>query len=479
MNKAFVEKVDRFACRHGMLEDCDGIVVGLSGGADSVCLINVLDILKGRYGYDIYAVHVNHCIRGEEALRDEKFCKELCNKLGIQFKSVRRDVHDFAKKSGLTDEEAGRKVRYEEFGKVADMLADDGKVIKIATAHNLNDNAETVLFNMFRGSRLSGMAGIRAVNDRIIRPLLCAGRDEIEFFLEEMGSCYCIDSTNLTDDYTRNIIRHKILPVACQVNSDAIRHVGEAAEFSLAAVRFIDSFGQKVYGELVRNEGKAFVINREELLEQDPVIRKWIIRRMIGGMAGSLKDIESIHVDICMDLLESGTGKKVNLPYNIIAENEYDVFKIYTNKRQVIPDININVSEIIQGNVNGREYEICVPQGAYKFLIIDKIDSNIWKNDYTKWFDYDKIKNDVSLRYRSAGDYIIINHDGRRKKLKDFFIDNKIPVEKRNSLVMLAAGSEILYIPGYRGSEAYHVTDETKKVLKVTFEPCNTEEGHI
>ena len=207
-----IDKIFRHIKDNKLLSDGDTVVCGLSGGADSVGLLLALYELREKLGINVEALHVNHCLRGEESDRDEEFCCQLCSRLGIPFSAFRVDVKSYAKEHSLSDEEAARKLRYGVFE-----ANSQGK--KIATAHNANDNLETVILNLARGSALKGMAGIPVRRNNIIRPLLTVSREEIEAFLSERGQEFVTDSTNLSDDYTRNKIRHKIIPLMNELNS--------------------------------------------------------------------------------------------------------------------------------------------------------------------------------------------------------------------------------------------------------------------
>ena len=203
------QKVLSYVNQHHMLTQGDGVVAGVSGGADSVCLLFVLRKIQESLGGKLYVAHVNHGLRGEEALADQEFVRRLCEEWQLPFylKSVK--LREIARERKLSEEEAGRLVRYDFFRKVAEETG----AAKIAVGHNANDHAETLLFHLIRGSSLKGLAGISPVQGAVIRPLLCVKREEIEQYVKEKGLHFCMDKTNLEDTYTRNRIRHKLLPL--------------------------------------------------------------------------------------------------------------------------------------------------------------------------------------------------------------------------------------------------------------------------
>ena len=480
----FVLRTEKYALKYNMFDDCDVIIAGLSGGADSVCLLKVLKELSAKYRFEIEAVHVHHGIRGEEADRDASFAKKLCDDNDIPFLCVSVNVPLLAKELGASEEEAGRIVRYETFEGRVKEYEGKGKKAKIAVAHNLNDNAETVLFNLFRGSKIDGLAGIKPVNGYIIRPLLNVTRDDIEQYLISMGTSFCTDSTNLSEEYTRNIIRHRILPVAKEINNAAAVHVAGAAADVAGARDFIDICSNNAYDKIVhaKKDDDDNIISVEasvnELLGEHPFIIRRIIRKMVGEVAGKLKDIEEIHISICEDILSGSTGRRANLPYDMVVCRDYDRFIVC--KKHIRGSYNSREKSVVAFTLDDNSKKalfdkegltVKVVTGIYRMWIDESTTFIKDKNNYTKMFDYDKIKCDFSIRKRQQGDHIIINESGNVKKLNRFFIDNKVPVDVRENIYMLCAESEVLFVPGYRSSEGYRITDTTKRTLKVTFIP--------
>ena len=224
MMKNIVEQTELFIRKYGMIEKDDVVIAGVSGGADSVCLLFILCRLQERLGFQVKVCHVNHGLRGREADADEEYVRNLCASMNVPCRIFREDVELIAVKRKQSLEEAGRTVRRAAFGT---MCREDGGT-KIATAHHRDDNAETVLLNIARGTGLKGLCGIRPVQGRWIRPLLDSDREQIETFLKEQGLSWCTDVTNEEDDYTRNRIRHNILPVMKeQINAGVVRHLEE------------------------------------------------------------------------------------------------------------------------------------------------------------------------------------------------------------------------------------------------------------
>lgn len=468
-----LEKVIAYIEKNCLLSNGDGIVVGVSGGADSVCLLLILAELRKRFSLQLVAVHVHHGIRGEEADGDADFVKNLANKLDIDFIVKQKDVPIIAKTRGLSEEEAGRIVRYEIFDEVKKQYGFD----KIAVAHNKNDCAETVLFQLFRGSGLTGISGISVKRETIIRPLLCCTREEIEKFLEESGQRFRTDRTNLLEDYSRNKIRLRVLPyVTKEINDRAIEHIVSTANMVSEAQSFIEKNVQIMYDKIVSIENGIYSIKVDELNQLDTIIQKGVIYQTITTIAKRKKDIEQKHIELVIDLTKKEVGKEINLPFGIVASRTYDKILICNKKEQKKEkkepqEIEFSKKELSKNELPIKKtYQFEEKKYQISLELIENIDrvAEIPKNHCTKWFDYDRINNIILLRHRKSGDYLEINLSGGRKKLKDYFIDKKIPRTVRDDVWLLADGNHIIWILGDRISECYKVTEMTKNILKVS-----------
>ena len=463
--KNFEKKIYGFINEYKMLDEGGKVIVGLSGGADSVCLLYVLKNL----GMKPVAVHINHMIRGEEADRDEAFCKELCEKLEVPFKAYHKDIKAYAAAEKMTVEEAGRRFRYECFEKERKESGAD----KVAVAHNKNDLAETVIFNMTRGSGLNGLAGIKPVRDNIIRPLLDAKRSEIEEYLKELGQDFKTDSTNLSKDYDRNKIRHIVIPTLLELNAGAIEHICEAAKDSEESYNYIkeisdaelDKYTDKQAMKI--NGDGCVVLETSGLKNETKLIREHIIHEAIALAAGRKKDITRRHIYDVEALLDNETGSSVNLPYGLTARISYDSLII-----SVLSHKTDGLYKEIEAGVTEEKTVIRINDDETLELWTEKRDPDtvIIKNDYTKMADYGKIKDTLCIRNPMEEDYIVIDDKGNTKKISRVFIDNKIDREKRTSWPLIACGNEIIWAVGLRYSEAFKVDDTTKKILYMKYQ---------
>jgi len=434
----------------------DKVVVGLSGGADSVCLFLVLAELAREWNMTLYPVHINHNLRGEEAQRDQQFCKELCRQHSLELGIVSAQVAELAKAQGLTLEEAGRNARYEAFAAVKEEYGCQ----KIAVAHHKDDQAETMLFQLFRGSRLKGLSGMAAKNGGVVRPLLSVTREEIEEFLKEKGQNFCIDSTNLEEEYTRNKIRHRVLPEAKAVCDRAVEHLAETAEYAGEVEQLLTRLTETLWEESCSTDAQGNSSLRiEPLRRAERLLAERVVYEALCRVYGRKKDITAGFVAECMKLMEKQTGRYLTLPDGVVVRKSFDVLWMGrecagTSFRKEIP---------------GFPYEVILPNIEKKLTLLlvarEKLEENIPKSTYTKWFDYDKIRKAVSVKLPEAGDEIVVYADGRKKQLADVFAEAKIPKEQRQGFPVLAEENQVLWIPGIRGSEGYHVTEETKQVL--------------
>lgn len=460
-----LERILKYIREHGMIEEQDRIIVGVSGGADSVCLLFVLLALAEELRFDLVAVHVNHMLRGEEAAKDEAYVKKLCEENGLPLEIYREDVELIAKMRKQSKEEAGREIRREAFFKTKEKY----KGTKIALAHHRNDNVETVLLNLARGTGLRGLGGIYPVNGVFIRPLLCVERGEIEQFLNERGISYCTDLTNGENDYTRNRIRNNVLPLLVkEVNVQAAKHIDEAAEKLRAVEMYLEKQAEKAYEACAGKrpeDGRAEIVLRKDVFDEtEEVLKTYVVKEAIGRAAGGLRDVGNRHIEAVVRLFGQQTGRTVSLPEGICASRCYEGVRIGKKEHDRTTALEkrreICLSETKETTFCGRTFSFRILQNSTDI-------SDIPEKTYTKWFDYDIMDDNVELRTRLPGDYITIDRHGKTQKLKSYFINEKIPAELRDSLILVAKGHHVLWIVGYRMSYSCHVGSGTKRILEI------------
>ena len=474
-----LQKVQKTLNELNMIASGDVILVGLSGGADSVALLLVLKELSEQKGFSLEAIHVEHGIRGEESKADEAFAKALCEENYVPFQSVKVDVPALCRETGLGVEEAARKLRYEVFEKAA-----LEKGAKIALAHHQEDNAETILFQLTRGSSLPGLCGMQSVREDengvyYIRPLLGVHRAEIEAFLKERGQAYCIDSTNAELEYSRNFLRNQVIPELAQINGQAVEHINQAAAHLSEIKDYLDMEAERVWQQ-VAEAGEHITLDAKGVQELHPVMQKQIAYKAIILTAGKKKDITSAHVEDLLDLCRGQSGKRIFLPYGITAWKEFAgvhvaVLQDAFFEETVADEVYEVSSDMLEESLReGKEISVSLGQdgSAISCRIFEQENESleIPRKTYTKWLNYDKIKQGFCIRTRRSGDYFISDASGHHKKLKSYFIDEKIPQAKRNAMWLLAQGNEVLWLVGGRISEHVKVSQETKYILEITYD---------
>ena len=454
------QRVMAYCRAQGLFAPGDGVVLGVSGGADSVCLLFSLHRLRRELGIRLYVVHVTHGIR-PDAAQDGAYVEELCRRLEVPFTLVEEDVQALARRQRCSTEEAGRQARYQAF----DREMERRQARKVAVAHNAGDRAETMLFHLFRGTGLSGLCGIRPVNGQVVRPLLCLSRKEIESWLEERKISFCTDSTNSEDIYTRNRIRRHILPYAEQeICRGAAAHMNRTAEQLMEAEAYITRQTKAAMERCVQDkEGRGIRINIPAFFREDEYLQGRILLECVAEAAGSRNDITAVHVESAAAILGGSGNKEASLPYGLVVYKEYDWGMIQKREEKKGPEAEerYELSAGVRVEIPGL--------GIVESTVFPRKESqNIPEKTYTKWFDYDKITSSVVFRHRQKGDYLTINSKMGRKSLQDYFVNEKVPEKERDKRFVLADGAHLLWVPGLRISEYYKITENTRNILQVS-----------
>jgi len=456
-----LKKVRDYVDRWHMLQSKDRLIVGVSGGADSVCLLFVLLELQKEIGFDMVAVHVNHGLRGQAADADEAYVKELCRVHGIPCECYFENVELIAKNRKQSTEEAGREVRKTFF----EQALATHRGTKIALAHHQNDSAETFLFHLSRGTGLKGLCGISPVKGNIIRPLLCVERKEIEAYLKKLGVSYCTDQTNASDEYTRNRVRRHMIPYMEEhLNEKTVAHMNDTMEQIRLIQDYLEEQTELFWEKCVSQTEDGSFVSEEEYRKVPEAIGPLLLKKVLTFVAGREKDLEATHIRQLQELFDKQTGRKVDLPYQMQARRMYKGIEISR--------------KCDTAGAASEEYIYQLDQKEAEFLWNDKkvrcrvLDATKRKHDtsqknYTKQFDYDIIKNNIQFRTRRPGDYITIHADGSTQKLKSYFINEKIPQKQRDQILLVAEGSHVLWIVGYRVNAVYQIHAHTKHVLEI------------
>ncbi len=470
MEKPLEERFEEFVEKHDLINHGDNIVVGVSGGADSICLLYLLRKYSEKVMFSLTAVHVHHMLRKADADADAAFVQTMCREMEVRCLVARCDVRGLSKSAGMSLEEAGRTARYRSFAKVADTMQPS----KIAVAHNFDDSVETILLNMIRGTDLKGFTGMKEmsyVNGQvIIRPLLPFTKTEIKEFIIMRKLQYREDSTNAETEFTRNKIRNKIMPIINDINPRAAIHINNLAKSVEKVEQYTDWMAQEYYNHAVTFEQSKAIISLAKIEDADAFIKNKIIYNVIVAICGQQKDISRTHVEQVVDLIEKQTGKQISLPYGLIAKKDYYDLIIEKDFEAEPVEEEKEVIVIPHTEISWKEQSLEGFDGViitYNLVLVTDENRNklMVKNNFTKTFDYDKIIGDITLGARSSGDKIVLKEG--TKSVKKYFIDEKIPQERRDDILILKDEESVLWIVGFRMSEEYKITDETKMALQV------------
>lgn len=476
-----VNQVKSFIQKNKLIEDKDHIILGLSGGADSVCLFFLLQEIKADYNLTISVVHINHAIR-EEANRDELFVKELCVTYQVPFYAVTHNVKEYARESGLSLEEAGRILRYQTFYEYCKTLG----ATKIAVAHNENDQAETVLFQLCRGSGISGLKGILPRQNQIIRPLLATKREEIECYLKQNHYLHIQDESNFSNQYTRNRIRNQILPLLdSQVCENAQEHIASAGFLLAQTWEYMSNQIQKEWDEGLLEDSIRVYEGRIDLwipsiIQKPSILQSLFVKKAIELVSGSEKDISKVNIEQTIELFENQTGKKISLANGVYATKTYDWLVIEKKQAEsfgkeasfpIHPGIILKIpgrTEFMENAEDNKESTIITQLISKEEFLEDKRKGLLFENQYTKYFDYDKIIQDLVIRTRQPKDYFYVSPTSRQT-IKAYMINQKIDPTIRDHILLIAEGNHVLWSIGHRVSNEVYVRDHTTKILKVTY----------
>ena len=470
-NPLLREQVRKYMEENRMILPGAQVLAGVSGGSDSAAMLHILASLRKTMRFDLFALHIHHGIRGTEADRDERTAQETARVLGVPFHTVRRSVPELSEKWKTGEEETGRRVRHEAFEEEIRRLRLPGPV-RIALAHNQDDLAETVLHHLARGTGLRGIGSMRPCSGNLIRPVLCLTKEETVRYLAEEGIGFEEDHTNLEDIYTRNRIRHFVIPCLKEmVNPQAVSHLAAAAGFCADAADYLMRTGQKLLRECPARCG-GYLLDGH-FAEADPVEQEYMILAALENLSATQKDLSSIHVKSILQLAGNRTGgTHLDLPYGLAAERTPEgvilarTENLISDQKQKketgnIFEIRLEISE--KGDVCLSEY------GGFLFRtrILPYTGQNIEEKKYTKWFDYDRIKNDLHIRQRAPGDYMVVTRTGVRKKIRRIMIDDKIPMRIREKLPVVAEGDKIIWITGFRPCAEYRISENTERILEI------------
>lgn len=433
------EKVFRYIIENSLLENGDTVLIALSGGSDSVALFSVMLKLREKLGLTVFAAHVNHNLRGKDSEGDEFFVKNLCKKYNVPLFVKSVDINKISKEKSIGTEQCAREERYKFF----DDVCIENHIKKIATAHNKNDNAETVIFNLCRGSGLAGLCGIPCKRDNIIRPILCVEKKEILEYLKKENLEYVTDKTNFETEYTRNKIRLKISPVLSEVNEAFVNNIFRGCQSIKQDEEFLTKLAKKSLNSILKDEKLEL-----EGLKKLPLS---ILNRVIIIFCREKFNVilNSVDIDCIKNMIYNGrTSMKLDLSGGLKCRRTYDYIVFYLeNNKNIKKDFYYK----LESPVFIEEVSKVV---SVKKIKIDNINKIVMKNLY----DCDKICGMLIARNRKSGDYFTLS---MKKSLKKLFIDKKIPKEERDSIIVICDDNKVVFVEGFGVSKEYRVDKNT------------------
>jgi len=440
--------------KHSMLKGGETVLVGLSGGPDSVCLLTVLHRIKDDFHLTIRAVYVDHNLRPGETPSEIAFCRDICGKMNVDFRVKSVDVKGYVKTYKLNKQEAARELRYKAFYEAAH----ETKADRIALAHNADDQTETVFMRLVRGAGPSGLSGIPAIRGTIIRPLMEIERGEIEDFLESEHIRSVIDSSNLQTDYFRNRFRLMIMPELKKMNPGLIQSVNRTVSILQEEERYLGIIVTKTLMKMIsRKTERRIELFLSPMEAMDIVILRRVLRRAVNETEG-LKGIGFIHIEDIIRLIKDGkSGDRLYLPKGIRAIKDYSLLVITSEEPRQIASYELQVPGEVAIMGAG-----VVIRASYEGDAGDFGDGKT-----TVVLDAADMHFPLKIKPRKPGDWFYPYGFGKRKKLQDFFVDEKVARDERNSIPLVLSGDDIVWVAGYRADNRFRVSGNTKKFLRL------------
>ena len=455
MSDNIYQRILQTVTENHMIAYGDTVIAGVSGGADSMCLLHFLASLREKWNIALTVAHINHNLRGEEAYRDQKSVEEFCRTHHIRCEVLSADVHRIAEENGESCEECGRRIRYAFFRQ---LCGDNGK---IATAHTLSDSVETVLFHIARGTGLQGLLGIPKVRDNIIRPLSDISRSQVEQYCADNAVPYVTDSTNLTNDYNRNKIRNSVIPVMKEINPSfavAVKRLSATAKNYLSLT---EDLAEEVIHKSQIKQNNIIVYRCDSLNDCHKTVRRQAILSVM--QKEGCHTYEEKHI-LLIEKAVAEKGGGVDLPQNFCAVVRQGILRVYQKQEYqefmaVFPKENcefiINQQKIIVKFMTKEEFDENV--SVHKFLFKNALDCDI-------------IHSETFIRTRKSTDRFRQKNRGVEKSVKRLFSETKIPLDRRNHILLVANGNEVLWIDGFGVSEKAAIRPTTRKVALINVE---------
>jgi tRNA(Ile)-lysidine synthase len=454
---AFIGAIWGTIQRQAMLQQGDSVLVGLSGGPDSVCLLHLLHRIRERLNLTLHAVYINHNLRPDEVPGEVSLCEKTCRELGVNFVLKSVDVAGHQRQQGLSRQEAARDLRYKAFDEAAAAIG----AAKIALAHNADDQAETIFMRLIRGSGPKGLGGIPPKRGRVIRPLIETERSLIEQFLATESISYVTDSSNLKPDYLRNSFRLSVMPELKKINPNLLHTVMTTSSILQEEERYLEIIVTKTLMKLIsRKTPHRIELFLSPLERLETVILRRVLRRAIDGTDG-LRGIGFVHIEDIIRLLKNGRpGDRIYLPKGIRVIREYALLTITSEEPVRIADYLLRPGDEIAVVGAGVVIRASLEEGP-------GVPGDLGDGKSSVLLDAGKLTFPLTIRARRCGDFFYPHGFGKRRKLQDYLVDEKVPRDEREQIPVLVSGGDIVWIAGYRSDERFRPSDDTKKYLRL------------
>jgi tRNA(Ile)-lysidine synthase len=485
------QRVLHFIREHHLVSSQSCLLVAVSGGPDSVCLLHILVKLKEELGTRLHVAHLNHQLRGAESKADARYVSHLAHRLGIPATIEQRDVKAHQKDKHLSLEEAAREVRYAFLAQVADAIG----ASRTAVGHTMDDHIETILMHLVRGTGTRGLRGLQpraewqssGVSLTIIRPLLSVSREETAGYCRHHRLRPRIDASNLSLSPLRNRIRHQLLPLLKSYNPQVTEALLRTASIAGDDLAVMDKEASQLWAEIARRQENTVILDKKRLLELPSALKRHLLRMSIEKLLGNVKDIEMRHIEEIMDALTKPAGKKLNLPGGLTFSVEYDRYLIGQDPaalspfptlegelplrlpgQTLLPGWHVEATIIEPSILKGKSEGALAPSETTP---LTEESVRLTDNLFTAYFDLNKCGDKLVVRGRQRGDRFQPLGMSQPKKLNEFMIDAKIPQAWRRRTPLVCSPQHILWVVGWRIDDRVKVTDATRQVLRLKFEP--------
>lgn len=447
-------KVKATINKYSLLKPGDRVVVAVSGGPDSVCLLSVLQELA----LSLHVAHLDHLFRGKESADEALFVADLAKKLNIPATVEQFDVPAYCRERGLSPQAGARAVRYGFLRRIADETGSS----RIATGHTADDQAETFLMRLLRGAGVSGLSAIPPLRENIIRPLLDVTREEVLDYLAANGLLFKTDPSNNRPLYTRNRIRLEVLPVLKRFNPRIVETLAAEAALLRDENEALDSHLSACASRIMSRDDERVTVKREEFNTLPPAFRRRLLRKFVDLAGAASSGLSAVQIDEALLFMAAAqTGRTMNLTQGLVIAREYDRLVVSAKSSSAGFTNTLTVPGIIAISALGMEVKTALC--ADRTRAAEDI-NYLWQAE----FDYDKIGPLLTLRSRRPGDrFQPAGMGGRSKKLQDYFVDEKVPRRKRDAVPLLCSGEDILWVVGLRTDERFLPGPETRRALVV------------